>query len=546
MFNFALSLNPLRDVELPKLHNPLARAASRSMGMKNAQPSYSSALSGSISQKPIMAQPDLTPFLEMSQDFMIISDASGQILHMSASVMDGLNIQSSEGMSFLDLFHADDRPHIRSTVQQMMLSGAPADMDQPALDFEARLASAEGNDIWAHWTVRGAGDQTYCMGRNITQEKAIQAEITLRKEQLIQAESIGRFGRWQWTIGESAFDLSSEIYRIFGQDPDSFTPDMDSIYAMLHDDDKDRMDQTLQRAVINQNAFDVDFCMTRPDGEQRFIRCEGRCATDEDGDVVALYGIMQDMSERIMYERDLRAAKESAEKACAARTKFLANMSHELRTPLNAIIGFSEMIEGQYLGEINNQKYIEYGTNIRESGAHLLDLIGDILDMAKIEAGKYDLDLEDVAFNDILNSALTMVRPRADEKNLTLAQDIDLRDDLMMKLDRRACLQVMLNVLSNAVKFTPDQGQISITAKENKHSVTVTISDNGIGIPAMKLASITNPFEQVSSHYTRDHEGSGLGLAITKELVELHGGTLKIKSQIDVGTDVIITLPLSA
>ncbi|MBG78235.1 MAG: PAS domain-containing sensor histidine kinase [Alphaproteobacteria bacterium] len=544
MFNFARSLSKFRDHDSPKLPQPLAKtiAAHAHDTPATAPMTKPSAHKASAPA----AKPDFTPFMQMACEFMIISDGQGQITYANDALYDVMMLEPAqkEALSFLKIFHEEDRPHIRNTIQTMRLSAD--DMDKPEMDFEARLASNDGQDHWVMWQVRGEGDLTYCTGRDITDNKSQRDQISKSEEQLVQAESIGRFGRWQWTIGQEEFEWSDELFRIFGLSADDFTPTIQNIYAMVHEDDQDRMDQTFQRAVINQNHFDVDFCIQRPDGEQRFIRCEGRCKSNHDGEVITLYGIMQDMSERIIYENELRSAKEDAEKACAARTQFLANMSHELRTPLNAIIGFSEMIESEVLGPAGNPKYPEYGTHIRQSGAHLLDLIGDILDMAKIEAGKYDLDTEDVNMHDLLTNAMTMIRPRADEKHLTITQDGTFRDDLVMQLDRRACLQVMLNILSNAVKFTPENGHIALRCEEHNHSIAMTISDNGIGIPATKLASITNPFEQVSSHYTRDHEGSGLGLAITKELVELHGGTLKIKSQIDVGTDVTITLPLSS
>jgi two-component system cell cycle sensor histidine kinase PleC len=218
-------------------------------------------------------------------------------------------------------------------------------------------------------------------------------------------------------------------------------------------------------------------------------------------------------------------------------------MSHELRTPLNAIIGFSEMMEGQLLGPIGNEKYLDYVKNIRESGGHLLDLISDILDMSKIEAGKYELDLEEIQLAKVSQTAINMVESRANEKSIKLTISEGFSDDAFIVGDRRACLQIMLNLLSNAVKFTRKGGHVDMACAQNDKSITVTIKDNGIGIPANKLASITTPFEQVSSHFTRDHEGSGLGLAITKELIEMHGGHLKIESEVDQGTTVTVKLP---
>ena len=251
---------------------------------------------------------------------------------------------------------------------------------------------------------------------------------------------------------------------------------------------------------------------------------------------------MQDMTERMLYERELKNAKESAERAYAAKTQFLANMSHELRTPLNAIIGFSEMMEQQLLGPIGTEKYLDYISGIRESGTHLLDLISDILDMSKIEAGKYELDLEDLNISKSVQLALHMMEGRAHEAGVKLSLDNQLAESLKIRADRRAVLQILLNILSNAVKFTEEGGEVRIHCKDRSDYIVITISDTGIGIPANKLPQVTRPFEQVSASYSRDHEGSGLGLAITKELVQMHDGNLSIESTVGVGTTVSVRL----
>ncbi len=287
-------------------------------------------------------------------------------------------------------------------------------------------------------------------------------------------------------------------------------------------------------------------CVTRPTGEIRYIFCEGRCEKDAEGEVVALYGILQDMTERILYERELRAAKDASEQAYAAKTRFLANMSHELRTPLNAIIGFSEMIEHQLLGPIQNKKYAEYATGIRESGEHLLDLISDILDMSKIEAGKYALDLSTVKMNEIIKAAVKMVHGRAVEGRINLEIAQNLAQDITLVADARAVKQIILNLLTNAVKFTKEGGSVWMECTPREEHLVVKICDTGIGIPANKLASVLRPFEQVSSHYTKDYEGTGLGLSITKELVELHGGSIHIDSTVGIGTAVTVRLPYDA
>jgi two-component system cell cycle sensor histidine kinase PleC len=301
-----------------------------------------------------------------------------------------------------------------------------------------------------------------------------------------------------------------------------------------------------QRAGLGQQNYEMEFRITRPGGDIRHIRCEGRCAKDNNGEVTALYGIMQDMTERLLHERELKQSKEAVERAYAAKTQFLANMSHELRTPLNAIIGFSEMMHRQLLGPIGTEKYLEYIQGIRESGEHLLDLISDILDMSKIEAGKYELGFEEINVAKTIRLAAHMMESRASDAAVRIDMEKLGDENTLIIADRRAVLQVILNILSNAVKFTPRGGHISIECTEKKESIVLKITDTGIGIPANKLASITNPFEQVSSHYTRDHEGTGLGLAITKELVEMHGGALLIDSKVGTGTSVTVRLPRDA
>jgi two-component system cell cycle sensor histidine kinase PleC len=252
---------------------------------------------------------------------------------------------------------------------------------------------------------------------------------------------------------------------------------------------------------------------------------------------------MQDMTERVLYEGELKAAKETAERAYAARTQFLANMSHELRTPLNAIIGFSEMMQHQLLGPIGSEKYLEYIGGIRESGEHLLDLISDILDMSKIEAGKYDLDLTEVQPGKLVKLAIHMMEGRAHEAKVKIQAAKHIDENFKIVADRRAVLQILLNLLSNAVKFTKQGGEVMVELLQKENNCWIKVIDNGIGIPANKLATITKPFEQVSSSYTRNHQGSGLGLAITKELAEMHGGSLFIESAYGKGTSVTIKLP---
>ena len=236
--------------------------------------------------------------------------------------------------------------------------------------------------------------------------------------------------------------------------------------------------------------------------------------------------------------------KTRAEDANQAKSKFLANMSHELRTPLNAIIGFSEIMESAMFGPLGADKYGEYSRDIRESGQYLLDVINDILDMSKIEAGGIRLAPEDVELDPVLADCLRVVWGRAMEKGLDLRSRV--ASGIHLQADRRALKQIALNLLSNAVKFTPDGGAVTVRGRVRGAMVTIAIEDNGIGIPKDALRKLGRPFEQVESQLTKRHQGSGLGLAIAKSLTEIHGGVMHIRSTLGKGTTVVVRLPLEA
>ncbi|WP_295850885.1 PAS domain-containing sensor histidine kinase [Tardiphaga sp.] len=233
--------------------------------------------------------------------------------------------------------------------------------------------------------------------------------------------------------------------------------------------------------------------------------------------------------------------KNRAEEANQTKSKFLANMSHELRTPLNAIIGFSEIMGSGMFGTLGSDKYQEYCTDILTSGHYLLEVINDILDMSKIEAGRMKLDLEPLDLAQTLSESLRVVSGRANDKNLTLSADIQAYTPVVA--DRRAIKQILVNLLSNAVKFTPDGGRITVRSRVLRDSVVLMIADSGIGIAPHSLKRLGRPFEQVESQLTKTYHGSGLGLAIAKSLTSLHGGSMRLRSRLGTGTVVCVSLP---
>ncbi len=316
-----------------------------------------------------------------------------------------------------------------------------------------------------------------------------------------------------------------------------------SLIEFLHPDDRAQAQERTQRLLADQAIEPVvEGKIVCIDGT--VIDVERSVAGCTYGGAPALQSVVYDVTERKAGEQAIITAQEEAVLANRAKSEFLANMSHELRTPLNAIIGFSELIGNESFGPVGDPKYRDYAQDISESGKHLLALINDILDLSKIESGRLELEEENVDVADTIRSCLRLMAERARSGGLELATEIDETTYSLLRADPRMLKQILFNMLSNAIKFTPPGGKVTVRAWHNRHSgYIIQVVDDGIGMALDDIPKALSRFGQIDSTLGRKYEGTGLGLPLTKSLAELHGGSLDLQSEAGAGTTVTVRFP---
>ena len=474
-------------------------------------------------------------------------------------------LTSEQMMSYV---HPDDR-HILQEVEDSIRRGTLG------YDTTFRLRHSAGDwvwvrakgQVWRSMTAR-APERLVGIAIDITEQKAAEARERAANARLREAvESLSEaFALWD---ARGQLLIANSRFRAFHNlDPAQLSAGTHAralnlrtaegellLPGVLADEDNvDHVEVKLpggrwlhlsERRMRDGGIVSVGTDITALKHQERELVSRQDALTDTISDLEASRRKLQDQASQLVQLAEKYAgAKARAEAASRSKSEFLANMSHELRTPLNAIIGFSEIMRNQMFGPIGDAKYADYAHDINASGQHLLDVINDILDMSKIEAGKWTLEREHLNLADTVGQALRIVSGRAAEAGI----DIDFAaDDLPpVHADRRAVKQVALNLVSNGIKFTPQGGRVTIrlSAAADGGTAVLTVEDTGIGIAAEDLEKIGKPFEQVEPQHAKTREGTGLGLAISRSLVAMHGGSLTMASTPGEGTTVTVTLPL--
>lgn len=452
----------------------------------------------------------------------------------------------SDATKVLGYMHPDDREYAIEAARQHLRSGKP-------LDVSYRIRAKSGDYIWTQVradSLRAEGGHAIVMSGvnfDITEIKKVEAalrESEARQVRIIQASSDGI---WEWYADRGGFHFSHRCWELLGYDDldDVLTEGEDRLKIWrrhIYPQDLSKYDNALIEHMAGRAPFDVEYRLVSKQGDIRWIRGRGRAVFNEKGHPIMMSGSNMDITEIKRAEERVIQAKEQAETANRAKSEFLSSMSHELRTPLNAILGYTQLFE--YDGNLKLQQ-IENVREIRRAGEHLLQLINDVLDLAKIESGNMTVSLEPVLVSRLITECFTLVQPQADARGIRLSSLLAEFGNTYVIADNVRVKQVLLNLLSNAVKYNHVGGEVEVKlgAQEGAH-LRISVRDTGRGIPVQRHKEVFQPFNRLSAENSTI-EGSGVGLVITKQLVEMMQGKLDFISAEGAGTTFWIDFPIA-
>jgi len=452
----------------------------------------------------------------------------------------------SDSRQLPDFIHPDDREAMHEAVREHLRSGEP-------LNTSYRIATKDGDYVWTQVRADSIRDKEgralYLSGVNFDITELKKVEAALRESQARQARIIqaSNDGIWEWYANRDGFHFSARCWEHLGYNDNDDVVNRGrnrlSVWrSMIHPEDLPKFDKTLDNHMAGQGPFDIEYRIFGKSGEVRWIRARGRASFDEQGRPLLMSGTNMDITDIKRAEERVVQAKEAAEKANQAKSDFLSSMSHELRTPLNAILGYTQLFnydDNLNPGQRDNVK------EIRKAGEHLLQLINDVLDLAKIESGRMTVSLEPVLLSRVIQECFTLLQPQADEQQVQLNACTQGLEHNYVVADQVRFKQALLNLISNGIKYNNRGGRVDIgLALCGANQLRLSVRDNGQGIPASRQKEVFQPFNRLNAECT-SVEGSGVGLVITKQLVELMAGDMGFESVEGEGTEFWIDLPLS-
>lgn len=477
-----------------------------------------------------------------SGDAIILAAMDGCLLEANRKAEELLGYTEAElsRMMMTDIHPSDFHDEARRSFARLAENGSEEELDFPLLRKDGSVVYA---DIQA--TLIDLGDRVIAHGsfRDVTARREAAKRLRELSNKLELSLESGQIGCWGYDAETGKLEWDDRMFALYGISPPDFPESQEVWETALTEQDRSAVDNLLKECIRDAKPFDAQFTIRLPNGQVRHIQAKANMIPGDSGATRRVVGINYDISAMIAREKTLEELNRQLEMATRQKDEFLANMSHELRTPLNSILGMSEAIQIGVYGPLDQPK-VQPIQRIEESGRHLLSLINDILDLAKIEAGKIALAPEPTNISALCTSVVRLMEETARGKGIELSSgyDPDIPD---MLVDPRRLRQILLNLLSNAVKFTQPGGGVRLETKLDRAAQTmvISVSDTGDGIPADKLSLLFQPFTQLEPALTRRHGGTGLGLSIVKKLVELHGGSVAVQSTVGKGSVFSVRCP---
>lgn len=433
--------------------------------------------------------------------------------------------------------HPDDVEQMFESVREHLRTAEP-------LYTCYRVRTKRGDYIWTQVRADSIRDESgramYISGVNFDISELKDVEAALRESEARQARIIqaSNDGIWEWYADRDAFHFSARCWEHlgYGAEDDLISTGKDRMRQWRNhilSEDLPLFDNALEQHLNAQKPFDVEYRVRAKEGDIRWIRARGKASFDFDGRPMRMSGTNMDITDIKRAEARVVKAKEQAEKANSAKSEFLSSMSHELRTPLNAILGYAQLFEYD-----DNLKDVQRG-NIREihaAGEHLLRLINDVLDLAKIESGAMETSLQNVLVSRLLNDCVTLLQPQADARSIFLKVDFHGLDSVCVRADPVRLKQALLNLMSNAIKYNRVGGEVNVQLEQRpERMLRITVQDTGTGIEESRREEVFQPFNRLHAEMSKI-EGSGVGLVITKQLIEKMDGNIDFSSVAGEGT----------
>lgn len=482
--------------------------------------------------------------IDAVSDIIFETSTDGQILFLNETwqKITGFSVERSLGRNMFDLLYMQDQAEQRSNFAQLVKG------KKQAYRAFTRLRTADGNfravELAVSMIRQDENKELRVVGTITDVEERRRAERALseaeKKYRAIVENAAS--GIYQVTPEGHYLSANPSMAKILGYDTaEEILRDIRNANADIYFNGRERERQL--RDAGRNGTVNVECQIRKKDGSVIWVHENLRAVKDDDDQLLFFEGSIEDITQSKNTEIALRAAKVDSDLANRAKSEFLANMSHELRTPLNAIIGFSDIIRTQAFGEVGRSEYLDYARDINESGKRLLQVINEILDVSRIEAGERQLNEGVVDLNKLVQSALEMLAPKIEANRMNISNLIG-KDTPNLIGENHAIKQMIINLLSNAVKFTPEGGRISIHANLDDYGqLQISITDTGIGLTDEEIEKALSPFGQVNTSLSKSESGTGLGLTLVQSLMSLHGGSFELFSQKGIGTTATLIFP---